>query len=161
MYIRMFNKFLPQALSQILSSVSNITGVDENVTFAELKNDTDGNDCHSTYTIVQHDWFNDNASDKLGTILDFIIAKTDEEDESPDARLERTDAVEETEVMDEAQGVQESSIEKAVNVIDDESDGDDIHPVDDTHGESTADAPIISGQYPESQPFDTFHDGSS
>ena len=37
MYIRMFNKFLPQALSQILSSVSNITGVDENVTFAELK----------------------------------------------------------------------------------------------------------------------------
>ena len=161
MYIRMFNKFLPQALSQILSSVSNITGVDENVTFAELKNDTDGNDCHSTYTIVQHDWFNDNVSDKLGTILDCIIAKTDEEDESPDARLERIDAAEETEGMDEAQGVQESSIEKAVNVIDGESDGDDIHPVDDTQGESTAESPIISGQYPESQPFDTFHDGSS
>ena len=62
--------------------------------------------------------------------------------------------------MDEAQGVQESSIEKAVNAIDDESDGDDNHPVDDMEGESTADAPIISGQYPESQPFDTFHDGS-
>ena len=25
------------------------------------------------------------------------------------------------------------------------NDGDDIHPVDDTQGESTADAPIISG----------------
>ena len=63
--------------------------------------------------------------------------------------------------MDEAQGVQESSIEKAFNVINVESDGNDNHPVDDTQGESTADAPIISGQYPESQPFDTFHDGSS
>ena len=52
MHIRMFNKFLPQALSQILSSVFNITGVDENVTLVELKNDTDGNDCHSTYTII-------------------------------------------------------------------------------------------------------------
>ena len=52
------------------------------------------------------------------------------------------------------------NIEKAVNAIDDESDGDDNYPVDDTQGEKTADAPIISGQYPESQLFDTIHDGS-
>ena len=52
------------------------------------------------HTIVQHDCFNDNVSDKLGKILDCTIAKTDEEDESPDARLESADAAEATKGMD-------------------------------------------------------------